>query len=995
MRIPMPTRPEFDAVVRLGNEAYIRVLEGAESPAQVAFDVNNTINDANGFAVQAEPNYACNGLGSIFLAHSWQDAEDLAVLDNIIERFRRVCPLVIIETQPLLQSQFVQQFTVADESGFRPTFGLVPQTQLMQLLAPDPLVKNVNNVLPSSMLQRFTPVGIEAMRSQSNLFGLPFVLEVDALYYNRQLVTTPAQTVDDLRSQSMTGIPIILNTDFEKAFWGLHAFGGNLFADNGAALFDQGGMADWLLWLRESRDSYGIQLSSDGDEILRSFLAGESAYLVAGADELAELQEGLGEELGIALLPSGPAGTAQPLVQAQGFVLREDITEAAQSLAVEFMGFATDIDSQNLLMNEAQKIPVNANVSTVNSPFFTILVEQAQTGFLLPNASFWQPITELGKAAYEDVLDNGLDPTEVVTELTDAINRANGIVVTPTPTVSAPNSDILRDEPEATATEECQCNWRWYAFARFFRGTHAAMNDPRLQALLDQLDTLFLVLERPVVQNQLIAFLALTLLSWLLPIPLGAVLKRLIAQQDAISKRRQKLKIPVNIWRTRLLRWLRGAQLLLFPIVGLISSQLIFGYFASRSWPVGLLQRLATVFWLVLIYQFGGSILFGSLPAERARAYHRRLVTPIFVILTAVSVTAGLAGAFPIFSIELFRVADTPLMVSTIINAALVLYATVAIGWLTNQLLRNLVFPRGEIDSGVTNTILIISRYATIAIGVLLAFSILGVDLSSFAIIGGGLSVGIGFGLQDLIANFISGILLLFEQTLRPGDVIEVSGQRGRVNQMRMRSAVLRTADNVDIYVPNKTLLTSTVAAYTNVKPTTRKTINVGVSYDSDPIEVRNTLQGVVENHGLVLKEPAPSVFFIGFGSFTLDFQIAVSIGDPGRTAQILSDLHFMIFREFTKRGIEIPIPQQDFHLRTDFNAPIEHLLSTPSVESDLAQRSNGESQQPHRKHEKSPQQLTNKDGALDPKSAASTSADKSLTQTGGNATTEKPKVHG
>jgi hypothetical protein len=105
-------------------------------------------------------------------------------------------------------------------------------------------------------------------------------------------------------------------------------------------------------------------------------------------------------------------------------------------------------------MNEAQKIPVNANVSTVNSPFFTILVEQAQTGFLLPNASFWQPITELGKAAYEDVLDNGLDPTEVVTELTDAINRANGIVVTPTPTVSAPNSDILRDEPEATATED-------------------------------------------------------------------------------------------------------------------------------------------------------------------------------------------------------------------------------------------------------------------------------------------------------------------------------------------------------------------------------------------------------------------------------------------------------------------------------------------------------------------------------------------------------------
>src|SRR5687768_6085082 len=100
------------------------------------------------------------------------------------------------------------------------------------------------------------------------------------------------------------------------------------------------------------------------------------------------------------------------------------------------------------------------------------------------------------------------------------------------------------------------------------------MNDPRLQPLLDQLDTILLLLERPVVQNQLIAFIAIFLLSWLLPEPLGGLLNKLIAQQDAISSRRQKLGLPVNIWRTRLLRWLRGAQLLLFPIVGLISSQL-------------------------------------------------------------------------------------------------------------------------------------------------------------------------------------------------------------------------------------------------------------------------------------------------------------------------------------------------------------------------------------------------------------------------------------
>jgi small-conductance mechanosensitive channel len=151
---------------------------------------------------------------------------------------------------------------------------------------------------------------------------------------------------------------------------------------------------------------------------------------------------------------------------------------------------------------------------------------------------------------------------------------------------------------------------------------------------------------------------------------------------------------------------------------------------------------------------------------------------------------------------------------------------------------------------------------------------------------------------------------------------------------MKMRSAVLRTADHVDIYVPNQPLLTTTVADYTHMKQAPRKTLNVGVSYDSDPIKVRDTLQEVIESHGLVLKDPPPAVFFTGFGSFTLDFEIAVWIADPGRAAQVLSDLHFMIYREFTKRGIEIPIPQQDFRLRSDQSSTIEQLLTPPLPEN-------------------------------------------------------------
>ena len=154
--------------------------------------------------------------------------------------------------------------------------------------------------------------------------------------------------------------------------------------------------------------------------------------------------DALGENLGVALLPSGPAGPAQPLVQAEGFVLREGTTEASRNLALEFMRFATDLQSQTLLMNEANNTAANVTVSTAEDRAFAVFVEQAQAGFLQPNTPHWQPLVELGQAAYVDVLEEGLDPIAVVAELTQAINLANGIVVAePTPTPSPP----VEDEP--------------------------------------------------------------------------------------------------------------------------------------------------------------------------------------------------------------------------------------------------------------------------------------------------------------------------------------------------------------------------------------------------------------------------------------------------------------------------------------------------------------------------------------------------------------------
>jgi small-conductance mechanosensitive channel len=466
------------------------------------------------------------------------------------------------------------------------------------------------------------------------------------------------------------------------------------------------------------------------------------------------------------------------------------------------------------------------------------------------------------------------------------------------------------------------------------------MIDPRMQALLDQLDTILLLIERPAVQRQFFAFGLIFFLSWLVPSPLGNMLTDLIDKQTALRQSRQARGLPANRWRSLFLRYARSIQLLVFPVVGLIASQLTIRYFVGQTWPAGLLQRLAALFWLILIYRFVAGLLLVTLPPETAKRYQKHFFRPIFIILIGVVATAGMAGAFPIFDITLFTLLETPLTLSTITTAVVVVYLAMTLSSVMEEVFTRVIIPRFEKDgSAVGNTIQIMARYTIIAIGVLIAFSIIGFNLSALAIIGGGLSVGIGFGLQELVANFISGILLLFEQTLRPGDIIEVGGQRGVVSQLRMRSTVLRTADNVEVFVPNKTLLTSTVSAHTLTDKVIRRTIHIGVSYKSDPVEVRDVLTSVVTSHGLVLKDPPPTVFFVGFGESSLNFDVCVWIGEPGRTLQIMSDLHFMIFRDFARNHIEMPFPQRDLHLRSADGLPLDRLWAK---ESDEHQHTNG-----------------------------------------------------
>ena len=233
-------------------------------------------------------------------------------------------------------------------------------------------------------------------------------------------------------------------------------------------------------------------------------------------------------------------------------------------------------------------------------------------------------------------------------------------------------------------------------------------------------------------------------------------------------------------------------------------------------------------------------------------------------------------------------------------------------GWMENTYL-----PATNLDPGLRNSISTAVGYIGLFVASALAISYAGFDLSKLAIIAGALSVGIGFGLQSVVSNFVSGLILLAERPIKAGDWIIVSGQEGTVRKISVRATEIETFDRASVIVPNSDLISSTVVNWTHSNTLGRFSIPVGVSYDSDPEQVRDLLLQIVNDHPDVLSYPEPRVFFMDFGSSSLDFRVDGYLKDIGMTLVVRSALRFTIFKRFKEAGIEIPFPQSDLHLRS------------------------------------------------------------------------------
>jgi potassium efflux system protein len=266
---------------------------------------------------------------------------------------------------------------------------------------------------------------------------------------------------------------------------------------------------------------------------------------------------------------------------------------------------------------------------------------------------------------------------------------------------------------------------------------------------------------------------------------------------------------------------------------------------------------------------------------------------------------------------------DTIAIPMTVDFSLLELAKAVLIAGVTWLVTRNLpgmlelaVLRATSMDTGTRHAITTICQYAVVTTGFVFLFNVLNLDWAKFGWIAGGLSVGIGFGLQEVVANFVCGLILLFERPIRVGDVVTVEGTTGTVTRIHMRATTITNWDRQEFVVPNKTLITNTLLNWTLSAALNRIVIPVGVAYGSDTEQARQIMLDVAADHPRILEDPAPQAVFEQFADSSLNLALRAFVPNLDNRIGTITELHTEIDKRFAAAGIEIAFPQRDVHIR-------------------------------------------------------------------------------
>lgn len=276
------------------------------------------------------------------------------------------------------------------------------------------------------------------------------------------------------------------------------------------------------------------------------------------------------------------------------------------------------------------------------------------------------------------------------------------------------------------------------------------------------------------------------------------------------------------------------------------------------------------------------------------------------------------AGVRHLLLYSFFKIGPLAITALFLIKAVLFLFLLVTASHLLQRVVLGRLFRHLHIAEAQKFALGRFATYLLFVGGVFVGIQSLGVNLNSLVVFGGALGVGVGLGLQNVVSNFVAGLILLIEQPIRMGDRIAINNTLGDVVRIAARSTWVRTNENVVIIVPNNDFINSSVTNWTANDPTVRISVPVGAGYGSDPEHVRAILLKVAGENADVLKDPKPDVIFTEFGDNSLNFALRVWTSSRAHTTAILkSDLYFGLFRALTDAGIELPFPQRDLHIRS------------------------------------------------------------------------------
>ncbi len=276
-----------------------------------------------------------------------------------------------------------------------------------------------------------------------------------------------------------------------------------------------------------------------------------------------------------------------------------------------------------------------------------------------------------------------------------------------------------------------------------------------------------------------------------------------------------------------------------------------------------------------------------------------------------------------ILQFKLFEVNRTAITILSICIFTLAILTLILVSKFFQHYIVKRVLGHFDLERGIEYTVRRIIHYAFMTVGILVAFQFIGLDLSALAVIFGLLSVGIGFGLQNVTSNFVSGLILLLERPIRVGDRVTVGDTEGDVIAINMRSTTIKSTTNISIIVPNSEFVASQVINWSHGDRKIRLDIVVGVAYDSDLDKVLEALLAVAREEKTVMEKPAPDVLLDSFGDSSWNMILRVWIPDPFGHHKMRSNLNCAIVRKFRELDIEIPFPQRDLHIRSPLPVPL------------------------------------------------------------------------